>query len=180
MALEHRRSQGLTLIEVIVAMAVVVAVLIITLSVYNIWWRSYTSISEKAVIERQLTSTMEIITKELRLAGKVVLVNDFGTLSPSPPATSLFLSLDNGSVLFWSGSDKSNASKLTDQVVDELYFSIIGNDLLTIEIRNSTRGIELSSSIRILNKNLLASPQTNPAATRTSTVSFEKTVKLFE
>jgi len=51
---------------------------------------------------------------------------------------------------------------------------------LTIEIRNSTRGIELSSSIRILNKNLLASPQTNPAATRTSTVSFEKTVKLFE
>ena len=87
---ERKGKPGLTLMEVLIAMPIIVAVLIISFNIYNLWWKAYNLASSKAVIERGLTSAIEIIIKELRVAKSVALVGDFDSLSPTPSSTNLF------------------------------------------------------------------------------------------
>ena len=77
----------------------------------------------------------------------------------------------------WSG-DKNNLSNLIDEDIDSLAFSVdsVDKDLLNIRIGNTEKSVELSSSVKILNKNLKEAP----SYTETSIVGFEKSVKLFE
>ena len=164
--------------EVLIAMAIIVAVLIISFNIYNLWWKAYTMASNKAVIERGLTSAIEIIIKELRVAKSVALVGDFDSL-PTPSSTNLFIGLDQNEkrVKIWSGN-KNNISNLIDEDIDLLAFSVdsVDKDLLNIRIGNTEKSVELSSSVKILNKNLKEAP----SYTETSIVGFEKSVKLFE
>jgi len=165
--------------EVLIAMAIVVAVLIISFNIYNLWWKAYNLATNKAVIERGLTSAIEIIIKELRVAKSVALVGDFDSLSPTPSSTNLFIGLDQNEkrVKIWSG-DKNNISNLIDEDIDLLVFSVDSVDkyLLNIWIGNTEKSIELSSSVKILNKNL----EEDESYTETTIVGFEKSVKLFE
>ncbi|HQN29177.1 MAG TPA: prepilin-type N-terminal cleavage/methylation domain-containing protein [Mesotoga sp.] len=176
---ERKGKPGLTLMEVLIAMAIIVAVLIISFNIYNLWWKAYNLASSKAVIERGLTSAIEIIIKELRVAKSVALVEDFDSLSPTPSSTNLFIGLDQNEkrVKIWSG-DKNNLSNLIDEDIDSLAFSVdsVDKDLLNIRIGNTEKSVELSSSVKILNKNLKEAP----SYTETSIVGFEKSVKLFE
>lgn len=176
---ERKGKPGLTLMEVLIAMAIIVAVLIISFNIYNLWWKAYNLASSKAVIERGLTSAIEIIIKELRVAKSVALVGDFDSLSPTPSSTNLFIGLDQNEkrVKIWSG-DKNNLSNLIDEDIDSLAFSVdsVDKDLLNIKIGNTEKSVELSSSVKILNKNLKGAP----SYTETSIVDFEKSVKLFE
>lgn len=176
---ERKGKPGLTLMEVLIAMAIIVAVLIISFNIYNLWWKAYNLASSKAVIERGLTSAIEIIIKELRVAKSVALVGDFDSLSPTPSSTNLFIGLDQNEkrVKIWSG-DKNNLSNLIDEDIDSLAFSVdsVDKDLLNIRIGNTEKSVELSSSVKILNKNL----KKDQSYTETSIVGFEKSVKLFE
>ncbi|HPB64302.1 MAG TPA: prepilin-type N-terminal cleavage/methylation domain-containing protein [Mesotoga sp.] len=176
---ERKGKPGLTLMEVLIAMAIIVAVLIISFNIYNLWWKAYNLASSKAVIERGLTSAIEIIIKELRVAKSVALVEDFDSLSPTPSSTNLFIGLDQNEkrVKIWSG-DKNNLSNLIDEDIDLLAFSVDDEDkyLLNIRIGNTEKSVELSSSVKILNKNL----KKDQSYTETSIVGFEKSVKLFE
>ena len=176
---ERKGKPGLTLMEVLIAMAIIVAVLIISFNIYNLWWKAYNLASSKAVIERGLTSAIEIIIKELRVAKSVALVGDFDSLSPTPSSTNLFIGLDQNEkrVKIWSG-DKNNLSNLIDEDIDLLAFSVDDEDkyLLNIRIGNTEKSVELSSSVKILNKNL----KKDQSYTETSIVGFEKSVKLFE
>ena len=70
------RRSGLSLIEMVMSIAIIAVVFVISLTVYNLWWKSYNQTSEKSVIERQMTSAMEIIVKELTLAKDVALDYD--------------------------------------------------------------------------------------------------------
>ncbi|SSC12077.1 conserved protein of unknown function [Mesotoga infera] len=175
--IERKGKPGLTLMEVLIAMAIIVAVLIISFNIYNLWWKAYTMASNKAVIERGLTSAIEIIIKELRVAKSVALVGDFDSLSPTPSSTNLFIGLDQNEkrVKIWSGN-KNNISNLIDEDIDLLAFSVdsVDKDLLNIRIGNTEKSVELSSSVKILNKKL------DESYTETSIVGFEKSVKLFE
>jgi hypothetical protein len=134
--------------------------------------------SNKAVIERGLTSAIEIIIKELRVAKSVALVGDFDSL-PTPSSTNLFIGLDQNEkrVKIWSGN-KNNISNLIDEDIDLLAFSVdsVDKDLLNIRIGNTEKSVELSSSVKMLNKNLKG----DSSYTETSIVGFEKSVKLFE
>lgn len=174
--IERKGKPGLTLMEVLIAMAIIVAVLIISFNIYNLWWKAYTMASNKAVIERGLTSAIEIIIKELRVAKSVALVGDFDSL-PTPSSTNLFIGLDQNEkrVKIWSGN-KNNISNLIDEDIDLLAFSVdsVDKDLLNIRIGNTEKSVELSSSVKILNKKL------DESYTETSIVGFEKSVKLFE
>ncbi len=176
--IERKGKPGLTLMEVLIAMAIVVAVLIISFNIYNLWWKAYTMASNKAVIERGLTSAIEIIIKELRVAKSVALVGDFDSL-PTPSSTNLFIGLDQNEkrVKIWSGN-KNNISNLIDEDIDLLAFSVdsVDKDLLNIRIGNTEKSVELSSSVKMLNKNLKG----DSSYTETSIVGFEKSVKLFE
>lgn len=179
--IERKGKPGLTLMEVLIAMAIIVAVLIISFNIYNLWWKAYTMASNKAVIERGLTSAIEIIIKELRVAKSVALVGDFDSL-PTPSSTNLFIGLDQNEkrVKIWSGN-KNNISNLIDEDIDLLAFSVdIDKDedkyLLNIRIGNTEKSVELSSSVKMLNKNLKG----DSSYTETSIVGFEKSVKLFE
>ena len=176
---ERKGKPGLTLMEVLIAMAIIVAVLIISFNIYNLWWKAYNLASSKAVIERGLTSAIEIIIKELRVAKSVALVGDFDSLSPTPSSTNLFIGLDQNEkrVKIWSG-DKNNLSNLIDEDIDSLAFSVdsVDKDLLNIRIGNTEKSVELSSSVKMLNKNLKG----DSSYTETSIVGFEKSVKLFE
>ncbi len=175
---ERKGKPGLTLMEVLIAMAIIVAVLIISFNIYNLWWKAYNMASNKAVIERGLTSAIEIIIKELRVAKSVALVGDFDSL-PTPSSTNLFIGLDQNEkrVKIWSG-DKNNISNLIDEDIDSLAFSVdsVDKDLLNIKIGNTEKSVELSSSVKMLNKNLKG----DSSYTETSIVGFEKSVKLFE
>lgn len=177
--IERKGKPGLTLMEVLIAMAIIVAVLIISFNIYNLWWKAYTMASNKAVIERGLTSAIEIIIKELRVAKSVALVGDFDSLSPTPSSTNLFIGLDQNEkrVKIWSGN-KNNISNLIDEDIDLLAFSVdsVDKDLLNIRIGNTEKSVELSSSVKMLNKNLKG----DSSYTETSIVGFEKSVKLFE
>jgi Tfp pilus assembly protein FimT len=175
-----KRKFGLTLMEVLIAMAIVVAVLIISFNIYNLWWKAYNLATNKAVIERGLTSAIEIIIKELRVAKSVALVGDFDSLSPTPSSTNLFIGLDQNQkrVKIWSG-DKNNISNLIDEDIDLLVFSVDEDEdkyLLNIRIGNTEKSVELSSGVKILNKNL----KEDESYTETAIVGFEKSVKLFE
>ncbi|HNS68136.1 MAG TPA: prepilin-type N-terminal cleavage/methylation domain-containing protein [Mesotoga infera] len=176
--IERKGKPGLTLMEVLIAMAIIVAVLIISFNIYNLWWKAYTMASNKAVIERGLTSAIEIIIKELRVAKSVALVGDFDSL-PTPSSTNLFIGLDQNEkrVKIWSGN-KNNISNLIDEDIDLLAFSVdsVDKDLLNIRIGNTEKSVELSSSVKVLNKNLKG----DSSYTETSIVGFEKSVKLFE
>jgi len=176
--IERKGKPGLTLMEVLIAMAIIVAVLIISSNIYNLWWKAYTMASNKAVIERGLTSAIEIIIKELRVAKSVALVGDFDSL-PTPSSTNLFIGLDQNEkrVKIWSGN-KNNISNLIDEDIDLLAFSVdsVDKDLLNIRIGNTEKSVELSSSVKVLNKNLKG----DSSYTETSIVGFEKSVKLFE
>ncbi|HOI35055.1 MAG TPA: prepilin-type N-terminal cleavage/methylation domain-containing protein [Mesotoga infera] len=176
--IERKGKPGLTLMEVLIAMAIIVAVLIISFNIYNLWWKAYTMASNKAVIERGLTSAIEIIIKELRVAKSVALVGDFDSL-PTPSSTNLFIGLDQNEkrVKIWSGN-KNNISNLIDEDIDLLAFSVdsVDKDLLNIRIGNTEKSVELSSSVKMLNKNLKG----DSSYTETSIVGFEKSVKLFE
>ena len=159
---KHNRRSGLSLIEMLVSMTVVAGVLIVSLTVYNLWWKSYSQVSEKAVIERQLTSAMEIIVKELGLAQDVTL---------DSTRTAAFY-LDQKIIKFKIGE---NVNNLTDPVVDSLIFSYedIEENLLDITITNTGKSIELVSRVKLLNKELTSS------ASQTSIVSFNRSEKLF-
>ncbi|HAA85839.1 MAG TPA: hypothetical protein DCE14_05745 [Kosmotogaceae bacterium] len=147
----HRgMRKGLTLLEVLVALTIATIVLGISLSVYNLWWRSYNPTSEKAVIERELNSAMEIIIERLRLAKEVELVKEIPNVIDD---VSVFIALSNGKVEFHGNK---GVSSLTGSSVSDLSFTILDLQEKLIEInlvnnREHHEDISLSSTVRVLN-----------------------------
>ena len=170
MSKEIDRRKGLTLMEMVVTMAIAAVVLTTTLTIYNMWWKSYNNLSEKAVIEREMTSAMEIIVKELRLAKDVQIENS--NLED--------LELESGEAAFGIEEKRigfmvnGRISYLTDKVVDNLLFSSGENDQNHLEIRivNSRNGIVLTSKVKLLNVDEISEGSS-------SAISFLGAVKLF-
>jgi len=170
MSKQINRQKGLTLMEMVVTMAIAAVVLTITLTIYNMWWKSYNNVSEKAVIEREMTSAMEIIVKELRLAKDVQIENS--NLED--------LELESGEAAFGIEEKRigfmvnGRISYLTDKVVDNLLFSSGENDQNYLEIRivNSRNGIVLTSKVKLLNVDEISEGSS-------SAISFLGAVKLF-
>ena len=170
MSKQINRQKGLTLMEMVVTMAIAAVVLTITLTIYNMWWKSYNNVSEKAVIEREMTSAMEIIVKELRLAKDVQIENS--NLED--------LELESGEAAFGIEEKRigfmvnGRISYLTDKVVDNLLFSSGENDQNHLEIRivNSRNGIVLTSKVKLLNVDEISEGSS-------SAISFLGAVKLF-
>jgi len=145
MSKEIDRRKGLTLMEMVVTMAIAAVVLAITLTVYNIWWKSYTRVLEKTEIERQMTSAMEIIVKELRLAKDVALDYD-----ENDEEKTVFRLQDKR--IEYRKDDKVNY--LTDPVVDGLTFDFkdTNETVLEVMIENTSKNIVLTSRVKLLNK----------------------------
>ena len=170
MSKEIDRRKGLTLMEMVVTMAIAAVVLTTTLTIYNMWWKSYNNLSEKAVIEREMTSAMEIIVKELRLAKDVQIENS--NLED--------LELESGEAAFGIEEKRigfmvnGRISYLTDKVVDNLLFSSGENDQNYLEIRivNSRNGIVLTSKVKLLNVDEISEGSS-------SAIRFLGAVKLF-
>ncbi|WP_367357337.1 PilW family protein [Mesotoga sp.] len=165
MSKEIDRRKGLTLMEMVVTMAIAAVVLAITLTVYNIWWKSYTRVLEKTEIERQMTSAMEIIVKELRLAKDVALDYD-----ENNEEKTVFRLQDKR--IEYGRDDKVNY--LTDPVVDVLSFDFKDTDetVLEVKIENTSKNIVLTSRVRLLNK------EPSSGSSKKSFVSFESSEKL--
>ncbi|HQC15388.1 prepilin-type N-terminal cleavage/methylation domain-containing protein [Mesotoga prima] len=165
MSKEIDRRKGLTLMEMVVAMAIAAVVLTITLTVYNIWWKSYTIVLEKTEIEKQMTSAMEIIVKELRLAKDVALDYD-----ENDEEKTVFRLQDKR--IEYGRDDKVNY--LTDPVVDVLTFDFKDTDetVLEVKIENTSKNIVLTSRVRLLNK------EPSSGSSKKSFVSFESSEKL--
>ncbi len=165
MSKEIDRRKGLTLMEMVVTMAIAAVVLAITLTVYNIWWKSYTRVLEKTEIERQMTSAMEIIVKELRLAKDVALDYD-----ENDEEKTVFRLQDKR--IEYGRDDKVNY--LTDPVVDVLSFDFKDTDetVLEVKIENTSKNIVLTSRVRLLNK------EPSSGSSKKSFVSFESSEKL--
>lgn len=170
MSKEFDRRKGLTLMEMVVTMAIAAVVLTITLTIYNMWWKSYNNLSEKAVIEREMTSAMEIIVKELRLAKDVQ--NDNSNLED--------LELESGEAAFGIEEKRigykvnDRISYLTDPVVETLLFTTEENNknFLEIRIANSRYGILLTSKVKLLNVDEISEGSS-------SAIRFLGAVKLF-
>ncbi len=165
MSKEINRRKGLTLMEMVVTMAIAAVVLTITLTVYNIWWKSYTRVLEKTEIERQMTSAMEIIVKELRLAKDVALDYD-----ENNEEKTVFRLQDKR--IEYRKDDKVNY--LTDPVVDDLTFDFkdTSETVLEVKIENTSKNIVLTSRVKLLNK------EPSSGSSGESTVSFMKSEKL--
>jgi len=160
------RRSGLSLIEMVMSIAIIAVVLFISLNVYNIWWKSYNQTSEKSVIERQMTSAMEIIVKELRLAKDVALDYD-----ENDEEMTVFRLQDKR--IEYRKDDKVNY--LTDQVVDNLTFDFKDTDetVLEVTIENTSKSIVLTSRVKLMNK------EPSSGSSMESVVSFKKSEKLF-
>ena len=165
MSKEIDRRKGLTLMEMVVTMAIAAVVLAITLTVYNIWWKSYTRVLEKTEIERQMTSAMEIIVKELRLAKDVALDYD-----ENDEEKTVFRLQDK--TIEYRKDDKVNY--LTDPVVDDLTFDFkdTSETVLEVKIGNTSKNIVLTSRVKLLNK------EPSSGSSKKSVVSFKKSEKL--
>ena len=165
MSKEINRRKGLTLMEMVVTMAIAAVVLTITLTVYNIWWKSYTRVLEKTEIERQMTSAMEIIVKELRLAKDVALDYD-----ENNEEKTVFRLQDKR--IEYRKDDKVNY--LTDPVVDDLTFDFkdTSETVLEVKIENTSKNIVLTSRVKLLNK------EPSSGSSGESTISFKKSEKL--
>ncbi len=165
MSKEIDRRKGLTLMEMVVTMAIAAVVLAITLTVYNIWWKSYTRVLEKTEIERQMTSAMEIIVKELRLAKDVALDYD-----ENDEEKTVFRLQDKR--IEYRKDDKVNY--LTDSVVDDLTFDFkdTSETVLEVKIGNTSKNIVLTSRVKLLNK------EPSSGSSKKSVVSFKKSGKL--
>jgi len=165
MSKEIDRRKGLTLMEMVVTMAIAAVVLAITLTVYNIWWKSYTRVLEKTEIERQMTSAMEIIVKELRLAKDVALDYD-----ENDEEKTVFRLQDKR--IEYRKDDKVNY--LTDPVVDGLTFDFkdTNETVLEVMIENTSKNIVLTSRVKLLNK------EPSSGSSKKSFVSFESSEKL--
>jgi len=165
MSKEIDRRKGLTLMEMVVTMAIAAVVLAITLTVYNIWWKSYTRVLEKTEIERQMTSAMEIIVKELRLAKDVALDYD-----ENDEEKTVFRLQDK--TIEYRKDDKVNY--LTDPVVDDLTFDFkdTSETVLEVKIENTSKNIVLTSRVKLLNK------EPSSGSSKKSVVSFKKSEKL--
>ena len=162
MSKEINRRKGLTLMEMVVTMAIAAVVLAITLTVYNIWWKTYTRVLEKTEIERQMTSAMEIIVKELGLAKDVVLDYD--------QEKTVFRLQDKR--IEYRKDDKVNY--LTDPIVDDLTFDFkdTNETVLEVRIENTSKNIVLTSRVKLLNK------EPSSGSSGESTISFKKSEKL--
>ncbi len=165
MSKEIDRRKGLTLMEMVVTMAIAAVVLAITLTVYNIWWKSYTRVLEKTEIERQMTSAMEIIVKELRLAKDVALDYD-----ENDEEKTVFRLQDKR--IEYRKDDKVNY--LTDPVVNGLTFDFkdTNETVLEVMIENTSKNIVLTSRVKLLNK------EPSSGSSGESTISFKKSEKL--
>jgi len=165
MSKEIERRKGLTLMEMVVTMAIAAVVLAITLTVYNIWWKSYTRVLEKTEIERQMTSAMEIIVKELRLAKDVALDYD-----ENDEEKTVFRLQDKR--IEYRKDDKVNY--LTDPVVNGLTFDFkdTNETVLEVMIENTSKNIVLTSRVKLLNK------EPSSGSSGESTISFKKSEKL--
>ncbi|WP_292596971.1 PulJ/GspJ family protein [Mesotoga sp. UBA6090] len=162
MSKEIDRRKGLTLMEMVVTMAIAAVVLAITLTVYNIWWKTYTRVLEKTEIERQMTSAMEIIVKELGLAKDVALDYD--------QEKTVFRLQDKR--IEYRKDDKVNY--LTDPIVDDLTFDFkdTNETVLEVRIENTSKNIVLTSRVKLLNK------EPSSGSSGESTISFKKSEKL--
>lgn len=162
MSKEINRRKGLTLMEMVVTMAIAAVVLTITLTVYNIWWKSYTRVLEKTEIERQMTSAMEIIIKELGLAKDVVLDYD---------QEKTVFRLQDKRIEY---RKYNNVNYLTDPIVDDLTFDFkdTNETVLEVRIENTSKNIVLTSRVKLLNK------EPSSGSSGESTVSFMKSEKL--
>ena len=159
------RRSGLSLIEMVMSIAIIAVVFVISLTVYNLWWKSYNQTSEKSVIERQMTSAMEIIVKELTLAKDVALDYD-----ENNEEKTVFRLQDKR--IEYRKDDKVNY--LTDPVVDDLTFDFkdTSETVLEVKIENTSKNIVLTSRVKLLNK------EPSSGSSGESTVSFMKSEKL--
>ncbi len=172
------KKDGVTLIEMLVTMSIIVVVLIISLTVYNFWWKSYNFASKRAAIERELTFAMELIVKELRLAEEVILFESLPSES-TRLATAMYIGCEESTRLtIWKG--KNEKTYPTDAVIDEILFEIDDgqSNLLSITVSNYDGKVELTSKIAVLNKKLKPDPDTG--ATETSIAMYGKAAKLFK
>lgn len=151
----EERKRGSSLAELMVVLVILVIVMAVIMAIFSVWWKGFKTTTEKASIEMSISSTMEIISKEIRWSSELEFLEADYNFSEASEGD-IFVLLEGNTVKMWKGN-RNDVSKLGDNVVDTLLFEVSDpggverKPVVRVTLSNTSRGISVTSNIEVLN-----------------------------
>ena len=148
-------GSGFTLVELMITMGILVFVLAATYMVFGFGWSSFYRATGRAAIQNNLRMAVEMISKELRYAMAVQIMENFdpGDIDPDDGFIYLFVN-DQGRIeKFEEGASSIIPHDLDENVALSLTVSKSpsAHDVLQIVIEEVNSGVSIDTELRIQN-----------------------------
>ena len=152
------RRKGLSLVELLIALVVTTMVLFALFEISNFSWRVSGITRNKAQIQEDLRKANERITKEVRWATEMEIMDDLPN-SFSDYEDCYFIALDSSSIIFYGWEKEANATKtrevLNFSAISRVNFILdkdtFSENVLTVHIESTMEGQEITTYVRLPN-----------------------------
>ncbi len=147
-----KKQGGLTVIELMLALALLLLVLAGGYSFLSFGWSSFDRGTDRAVVQNNLRMAAEEITKEVRYAGSIEIID-----AEDVPGTIdddyfyIFLNGDGRLEQKDSEGTRIIPHELDSNVLFDLSFDKSGSNIIEIIITETNSGMEIDTEVRILN-----------------------------
>ncbi len=145
-------NDGLTVVELMIAVAILVLVLAGGYTFFSFGWNTFDRGTSKAIVQNNLRMAVEDITKEIRYAGNLSIIDSTGV--PDPIENDdfyIFVNNDNRIERKSKTDMKIIPHELDSDINFELSFVRVEENRLKIVVKESGSDMEIETEIRLLN-----------------------------
>ena len=154
------KARGMTLNELLVAMAISTVVLVSIFSIYFLGIRLFIDGRKDFELQHAMRNAFEIITKEVLWSKDLRAIPSDYTYSSADNGYE-FITISGNTIerFLYEGNQKTKISNLTEANIGNLEFNIASTEpVLTMNIQSIKDGIRLQSSVRFFNQRDPGSP----------------------
>lgn len=147
-----KKQVGLTVVELMLALAILLLVLAGGYSFLFFGWSSFDRGTDRAVVQNNLRMAAEQITKEVRYASSIEIIDS--SMVPDPVSNDdIFIFINNESRIEKKSATSSDIipHELDSNLFLEVNFVRISGNLLKINVKESGTDMEIETEVRILN-----------------------------
>lgn len=146
-----KEQAGLTVVELLIAVTILVFVLAGAYTFFSFGWSSFDRGTDRAVVQNNLRMAAEAITKEVRFAEGISIIDASDV--PDPVVDDTYLFINNDSRIEKKDSNGSSIipHELDSNVSLELGFERSSSNVLKVVITETGSNMTLETEIRILN-----------------------------
>jgi len=147
-----KEQAGLTVVELLIAVTILVFVLAGAYTFFSFGWRSFDRGTDRAVVQNNLRMATEAITNEVRYAESLFIID--GTTVPDPV-------VDDDFYIFVNDENRIEKKSATDQTIIpheldsnlilEVSFVRMSENILQVIVKESGTDMEIQTEVRILN-----------------------------